>query len=207
LRRGGAAGLVAIPHGTNAADAFKSAIAQLYQKRGKEGPAIDIVETRRLSPQESLLVANIGAIDGQGPTRSLVDLATGPLDNFGGYTIFLYTLSLPQPIAEQSQATVTAIFHSYKVNQDVALAEIHADTQKAQQFTDTTVGDMRRRQDAQDRQFQAFDNNLLDRTVIRDTDLNGHGTVSNDLADALVEANPNRFQEVPPSEYVKGIDY
>ena len=64
-----------------------------------------------------------------------------------------------------------------------------------------------RRQDAQDRQFQAFDNNLLDRTVIRDTDLNGHGTVSNDLADALVEANPNRFQEVPPSEYVKGIDY
>jgi hypothetical protein len=43
--------------------------------------------------------------------------------------------------------------------------------------------------------------------VIRDTDLNGHGTVSNDLADALVEANPNRFQEVPASEYVKGIDY
>jgi hypothetical protein len=31
--------------------------------------------------------------------------------------------------------------------------------------------------------------------------------VSNDLADALIEANPNRFQEVSPSEYVKGIDY
>jgi hypothetical protein len=46
-----------------------------------------------------------------------------------------------------------------------------------------------------------------DRTVIRDTDLNAHGTVSNDLADALVDANPNRFKEVSPSEYVKGIDY
>lgn len=32
-------------------------------------------------------------------------------------------------------------------------------------------------------------------------------SVSNDLADALVNANPNRFQEVSPSEYVKGIDY
>jgi hypothetical protein len=207
LRRGGAAGLVAIPHGTDAGNAFKSVIVQLYQKRGKAPPTIDIVDTKRLSPQESVLVANIGAIDGQSPARSLVDLGIGPLDNLGGYTIFLYTISFPQPIAEQSQATVTAIFHSYKVNQDVAVAEIRADAQKVQQFTDSTVGDMRRRQDAQDRQFQAFDNNLLDRTVIRDTDLNGHGTVSNDLADALVEANPNRFQEVPPSEYVKGIDY
>jgi hypothetical protein len=207
LRRGGASSLVAIPHGTDAANAFKSAIAQLYQKRGKAPPTIDIVDTKHLSPQESVLVANIGAIDGQGPTRSLIDYGIGPLDNFGGYTIFLYTISFPQPVAQQSQATVTAIVHSYKINQGVAQAKIRADTQKVQQFTDSTVGDMRRRQDAQDRQFQAFDNNLLDRTVIRDTDLNGHGTVSNDLADALVEANPNRFQEVPPSEYVKGIDY
>jgi hypothetical protein len=66
---------------------------------------------------------------------------------------------------------------------------------------------MERSQDIQDRQFQAFDNNLLDRTVIRDTDLNGDGTVSNDLAQALIESNPDRFQEVPPSEYVQGIDY
>jgi hypothetical protein len=207
LKRGGAAGLVAIPHGTDAANAFKSAIAQLYQKRGKAPPTIDIVDAQRLSPQESVLVANIGAIDGQSPSRSLVDIGIGPLDNFGAYTIVLYTISFPQSVAEQSQATVTAIFHSYKVNQAVAIAGIRADAQKVQQFTDSTVGDMRRRQDAQDRQFQAFDNNLLDRTVIRDTDLNGHGTVSNDLANALVEANPNRFQEVPPSEYVKGIDY
>jgi hypothetical protein len=207
LRRGGAGSLVAIPHGSDAANAFKSAIAQLYQKRGKAPPTIDIIDTKRLSPQESLMVANIGAIDGQGPARSLVDIGIGPLDNFGGYTIFLYTISIPQQLAEQSQATVTAIFHSYKVNQDVATAEVRADAQKVQQFTQNTVGDMGRRQDAQDRQFQAFDNNLLDRTVIRDTDLNGHGTVSNDLAGALVEANPNRFQEVPPSDYVKGIDY
>jgi len=29
----------------------------------------------------------------------------------------------------------------------------------------------------------------------------------NDLADALVQADPNRFQEVAASDYVKGIDY
>ena len=130
-----------------------------------------------------------------------------PWTVWGATPIFLYTISFPQAIATQSQATVTAIFHSYKVNQEVALAEIHADTQKTQQFTESTVARMQQNQDTQDRQFQAFDNNLLDRTVIRDTDLNGDGTVSNDLADALIEANPNRFQEVSPSDYVKGIDY
>jgi len=31
--------------------------------------------------------------------------------------------------------------------------------------------------------------------------------VSNDLADALVRADPNRFKKVSASDYVKGIDY
>jgi hypothetical protein len=116
-------------------------------------------------------------------------------------------VSFPQQLAAQSQATVFAILHSYKVNQDVAVAQIHADTQGVQQLTQTTVSRMEHTQDTQDRQFQAFDNNLLDRTVIRDNDLNGDGTVSNDLAQALIDANPNRFQEVSPSDYVQGIDY
>ncbi|MGB6486169.1 MAG: hypothetical protein WBE91_04740 [Steroidobacteraceae bacterium] len=206
-RRGGAAGPVAIPYGTDGADTVKSAITQLYQKQGKAPPTIDIVGSKSVGPQESVVVANIGSIDGQSPARSLVDIGIGPLDSLGGYTITLYTISFPQQIAAQSQATVTAIFHSYKVNQDVALSQIHADTQNVQQITETTVSTMQRNQDVQDRQFQAFDNNLLDRTVIRDTDLNGDGTVSNDLAQALIQSNPDRFQEVSPSDYVQGIDY
>ena len=200
-------GAIVIPYGTDGADTFKSAITQLYQKQGKSPPTIDIVNSKSVSPQESLVVANIGSIDGQSPTRAMVDIGIGPLDGLGGYTITLYTISLPQQIAAQSQATVTAIFHSYKVNQDVAMSQIHADTQNVQQITETTVSRMEHSQDMQDRQFQAFDNNLLDRTVIRDTDLNGDGTVSNDLAQALIQANPNRFQEVSPSDYVQGIDY
>jgi hypothetical protein len=208
LRRGvGAAAFVIIPYGTDGANTFKSAITQFLQKQRKAVPSIEIVDSKQLSPQETMLVANVGAVDGQSPTRALVDIGIAPKNPLGGYLVTLYMISFPQLIAEQNQATVTAMFHSYKTNTAVALAEIHADTQASQAFTQSTLADMNRRQDAQDRQFQAFDNNLLDRTVIRDTDLNGHGTVSNDLADALVEANPNRFQEVPPSEYVKGIDY
>jgi hypothetical protein len=38
-------------------------------------------------------------------------------------------------------------------------------------------------------------------------DLNAHVTASNDLAEALVDANPGRFQEASPSEYFNGIDF
>jgi hypothetical protein len=221
MRPGTAASFVDIPYGTDAANTFKSAMTQFLQKRGKSVPTIDIVDSSAVGPKESLVSAKLGAVDGHVPTMALVDIAIGPPNSQGGYLITLYIISFPQELAQQSQATVVAMLHSYKVNQDVTLAELKADSQKSQQFTAQTLAEMQRRQaasdqqfaafqrsqDAQERQFQAFDNNLLDRTVIRDTDLNAHGTVSNDLADALVDANPNRFQEVPANEYVKGIDY
>ncbi|MGA9026833.1 MAG: hypothetical protein WB440_12305 [Steroidobacteraceae bacterium] len=221
MRPGTAAGFVDIPYGTDAATTFRLALTQFLQKRGKAPPTIEIVESTQVGPKEALVSARMGAIDGHGPTTALVDIGIGAPNNQGSYLITLYIISFPQELAQRSQATVVAMLHSYKVNQDVQLAQIQADAQRTQQMTAQTLAEMRRRQaasdqqfaayqrrqDTQERQFQAFDNNLLDRTVIRDTDLNAHGTVSNDLADALVDANPNRFQEVSPSEYVKGIDY
>ena len=221
MRPGTAASFVDIPYGTDAATTFKLALTQFLQKHGKSPPTIEIVDSTQVGPKEALVSARIGAVDGQAPTTALVDIGIGPPDNQASYLITLFIISFPQELAQQSQATVVAMLHSYKVNQNVQLAQIQADSQKTQQATAQTLAEMRRRQaasdqqfaafqrsqDAQERQFQAFDNNLLDRTVIRDTDLNAHGTVSNDLADALVDANPNRFQEVSPSEYVKGIDY
>jgi hypothetical protein len=201
------AGFVAIPYGTDGAATFKSAITQLYQQQGKPAPTIDILNSKRLSSTETVVVADVDVPGGGGPLRSLIDIGIGPVNSLGGYTIVLYTISFPRQIAKQSQATVTAIFHSYKANEAVAVAQIHEDQQTSQRITDTAVANMQRTQDIQDRQFQAFDNNLLDRTVIRDNDLHGDGTVSNDLAQALIDANPDRFQEVAPSDYVKGIDY
>jgi hypothetical protein len=221
MRPGTAGAFVDIPYGTDGANTFKAALTQFLQKHGKSQPTIEIVDSNAVGPKETMVSARIGAVDGQGPTQAFVDVGIGPPDNQASYVITLYIVSFPQELAQQSQATVVAMLHSYKVNQDVASAQIQADTQKSQQATAQTLSEMRRRQaasdqqfaayqrrqDAEERQFQAFDNNLLDRTVIRDTDLNAHGTVSNDLADALVDANPNRFQEVSPNDYVKGIDY
>jgi hypothetical protein len=68
------------------------------------------------------------------------------------------------------------------------------------------------RHDTNARNSQNFSNYLLDQTVIQDNNMHGngtigHGTVWNSAADALVKANPNRFEIVDTPNFWKGVDY
>src|SRR3984885_10602158 len=131
MRPGTAASFVDIPYGTDAANKFKSAMTQFLQKHGKSPPTIEIIDSTQVGPKEALVSARIGAVDGQAPTTALVDIGIGPPDNQASYLITLFIISFPQELAQQSQATVVAMLHSYKVNQDVALVKIKADSQKS----------------------------------------------------------------------------
>jgi len=62
-------------------------------------------------------------------------------------------------------------------------------------------------QDMQERKTQGFCNYLLDQTVVLDNEQNAHGTFWNGTADAMVKANPNRYELVDTPNYWKGIDY
>jgi hypothetical protein len=62
-------------------------------------------------------------------------------------------------------------------------------------------------QDAQERKTQGFSNYLLDQTVVLDNEQNAHGTFWNSTANAMVKANPDRYELVDTPDYWKGIDY
>jgi hypothetical protein len=67
-------------------------------------------------------------------------------------------------------------------------------------------------QDAKARNGQGFSNYLLDQTVVQDNNRYnngtvGHGTTWNSTADALVRADPKRFETVNTPNYWKGVDY
>jgi hypothetical protein len=67
-------------------------------------------------------------------------------------------------------------------------------------------------QDVNARRSATFANYTLDQTVIQDNNMYnngtvGHGTVWNSTADALVKADPDRFEVVNQPNYWKGIDY
>jgi len=82
-------------------------------------------------------------------------------------------------------------------------ADIEHDAQHAQ---------WRQGEDNISRQGQAFSNYILDQTVVQDNNMYGngtigHGTLWNSAADALVKADPNRFEYVPTQNYWRGTDY
>ena len=100
-----------------------------------------------------------------------------------------------------------------------AVANIHAIGQQAtarynatQAANDAQHAGYWAQQDSNARSGQAFSNYLLDQTVVQDNNMYGngtigHGTVWNSEADALVKANPNRWEIVETPNFWKGVDY
>jgi hypothetical protein len=157
----------------------------------------------------------------------LCSAAPGPM---GNYMVLLSMSLIPPNLANRERATVGAILASFEPNQAVisqqsnamaapAIAQIHAIGQAAMQRAqeDSIAHDQQNRtweagQDSQDKRHQAFSNYLLDQTVLQDNNMDGngtigHGTVWNSTADALVRADPDRYEIVNTPNFWKGVDY
>ena len=48
---------------------------------------------------------------------------------------------------------------------------------------------------------------ILDRSVVKDNDYDATATATNKFADALVKANPDRFEIVQNQDMIRGRDY
>jgi hypothetical protein len=106
-----------------------------------------------------------------------------------------------------------------RVQTQQAINNIHAIGQQAtarynatQAANDAQHAGYWAQQDANARTNQGFHNYLLDQTVIQDNNVYGHGEVGhgtawNATADALVKADPNRFEIVNTPNFWKGVDY
>jgi hypothetical protein len=202
---------VGIPYGTDPAQAFKSASAQLFQKMRKEPPAINVTQVKEIpisgGGHAYWLGGDTDFHDGQGAMSMLVEVIMSQPMALGGWQMTVYEVLAPKSVFSAELPTLGAIFQSYQANGRVIQGQIQADMQRREQETKAFTARVQRDMDNSDRQTQAFCDLLLNQSVVRDTELNGHGRVSDGLADALVQSNPNRFEYVPPSQYIKGIDY
>jgi hypothetical protein len=163
--------------------------------------------------------------DGKGQKAFNTVFCIGPLSPMGQYMDLAYHTEAPAAQFDRELPVLGAILQSYNVDMNIvnreagaiaapAIAQIHAIGQAAAQQAasahaaeDAHNQAVEARWDAQDRQNQGFSNYLLDQTVIQDNSVNGHATVWNGTADALVKADPNRFEIVNTPNYWKGIDY
>jgi hypothetical protein len=157
-------------------------------------------------------------------------LCTTAPNGMGDYTVTLSISEVDPRFAARERATLAAILSSYQVNEAVvarqagaiaapAIDAIHrvgaaatARMEKIDKANEAQHADYYARQDSNARRAQGFSNYLLDQSVIQDNNVNGngtigHGTVWNSTADALVKANPNRYEIVDNPNFWKNWDY
>jgi hypothetical protein len=139
----------------------------------------------------------------------------------GSRTLFINGTCAPQSSIAQEQPTLKAIYDSYSINGEVVSREFAGDEARSREAGNRAriqANSAHAAEDAQSASFQAhmdnidrfsksFQNYQLDQTELQDNDQNARGAVPNSLADALVKANPDRFQTVPTQDFLKGTDF
>ena len=88
----------------------------------------------------------------------------------------------------------------------------HAKWSNSQESNTVPYSNSSNGEDTQARNNQGFDNYILDQTVVQDNNMYnngtiGHGTQWNSTADALVKADPDRFEYVDKPNYWEGTDF
>jgi len=209
--RGAAPGnFVAIPYGTDAASAYKSAFTQLSRKTGKQAPDIDISKVQDMPMQggkDYMLYGDMDFHDSKGKQYLVAQMVNTMPQQMGTWQMTLFVMYGPQQAMGEEASTISAIFPSYsrdnkRVN-DIANAQIQQSIAETNQF----VGTVGQYIDSSNRLTAGMSDMLREQTVIVDTHTGAHARTSDDLAGALIDANPNRFQAVSPGSYVRGIDY
>jgi hypothetical protein len=201
---------VAIPHSADPTTAFKAAFTQLSQKAHKQPPVIDIAKVQNIPMQggaNEFLFGDIDFNDGQGKQYLLAQMINTQVIAVGTWQMTLYVMYGPQQVMGQEASTIAEIFPNYSRNSQMVNVIANQQIQQTIAQTNQFVNTVAQYVDSSDRLTAGMSNMLRDQTVVVDTRTGGHATTSDDLAGALINANPGRFQSVSPSGYIPGIDY
>jgi hypothetical protein len=217
------------PYGGDLGRTFEDLLQMARKNQGEPPVTIKISSETPMPVSGALHCAHlhgqIDAQDGKGIREMNTVFCSSPPGPHGSYMNLAYHTAVPVQFADKERATMEAILASFNVNQAIvqsqanaiaapAIAAIHEIGRRAaQQAADAHAAEdahnaaVEKRWDSQDKNSQAFSNYLLDQTVIQDNQLNAHGTVWNQTADAMVKNDPQRYEYVNTPNFWKGIDY
>jgi hypothetical protein len=195
-------------------------------QRGSPQPTFQLKNSRPLPAQgrivQAILVdAEIDLHDGRGLLACELGLSITAISRLGDRTLGINGTCAPSSSVAQQQPTLKAIYDSYRINGQVVASEYAGDERRSRQAGANAriqANNAHAAEDAQSAAYQAhmdnidrfsksFQNYQLDQTELQDSDQNARGAVPNALADALVKANPERFQTVPTQNFLKGADF
>jgi hypothetical protein len=212
---------VAYPFGDDPFRTLQAIDAQLRAKQNMPQASFSLLSKEDQGNNCTHFRVDMDAHDGKGVMFSSIVMCVLPPKMAGSWAATFNQAVLPKATAEQEIPTVRAMMQSYRMNGQVIQAEtqqtidnIHrigaaakAQADSAHAANDAHNASVETHWDQIDRQSKAFSNYQLDQTQLQDSLRNERGTVSNAYADALVKADPNRYQYVGTQDFLKGVDY
>ncbi len=202
---------IAVPYSADAATLFTEGSEQIAQKLRLPPPTFTINGTRNLPVQfggkNFSVYGLVDAHDGRGAQAMVTQMIVTPPQALGAYQVTVFEITAPPQVMANDTATITEIYTNYNRNTQVVVAAVNAQTEQSEMREQQILDAARQQSDQSERSTAGFSNYLLDQTVIRNTQTGEHFTVSNQRADWLTRHDPYLFEEVPESEYIKGIDY
>jgi hypothetical protein len=188
--------------------------------------SLQVTQSRPLPPQgravQSVLIdAYLDLRDGRGSLSCELGLSITATSALATRTLGINGTCAPQSSAAAERPTLKAIYDSYSINGQVVAQEFARDEDRsraagaaarnqaaaAHAAEDAQRASFQAHMDNIDRFSKSFQNYQLDQTELQDNSANARGAVPNDLADALVKSNPDRFQTVPTQNFLKGVDF
>ena len=206
---------IAVPYSADAATLFIQGSEQIAQKLRLPPPTITIQSTRILPLQNSLLGGGknfavyglVDAHDGRGAQAMVTQMIVTPPQALGAYQVTVFEITAPPRVMANDTATITEIYKNYNRNTQFVMAAVSAQTEQSEMREQQNLDAMSQQSDQSERSTAAFSNILLDQTFVRNTQTGEHFTVSNQRADWLTRHDPYLFEDVPESDYIKGVDY
>ena len=169
----------------------------------------------------TLFAYDLDLHDGKGVRSGSAMVAQTRMQGAPTWIMLVQSSSIPKAYAASEGPTVHAIVMSY--NQDAGV--IRGEQQR--QIGNSLAAGARAKQQAADADARRvassaafnqhmndidiasknYQNYMFQRTEVQDSTAGTRGAIDNNVAAALIKANPDRYQEVPSSSFLKGVDY
>jgi hypothetical protein len=210
--------------------AFVNANNLVRQRNGMPAATYNVISATDLPGQAVQVIYDVDLHDGIGLRKG-----SARVGFLGPHAIAVSASNIPSRFADRENATLLDIIHSYRQNNAVIAREGAADLARVRGDADRAAAQaaaLNQRREANaaafdqhmsdmDRSHASFDQHMddidrgskmtqdyiLDRSVVRDNDMNERGTVNNSYADSLVRANPDRFELVGNQDLIRGKGY
>jgi hypothetical protein len=203
-------GYVTVRYNQEPAEIFQQAVSQMNRQSRAQPPALTIKQSRDLGGMTQgknyILLGDLDRHDGAGLQSIVAQVSITPPNPqfYGTYQMKVYQLTAPQPIPP---ALANAIFASYQSNGAVITGAAIQNLGQIQAQDRINEANFEQQMANTDLMSQGMSDLLRDESVFTDSDTGRRYRGPDDLASALQNANPNRFQTVPLSQYIHGVDY